>query len=119
MIISKIINNTNKGYISAKRDPIFKGKTVDLYDEIIQGHVHFKMLTEDDKTRFRTIRALGMAYLNDPIDCASYVIIKEKEIGYDVSEILVPFEKNKMINSILKSDMPDKDSISRFVSYRR
>lgn len=115
---SKIIIDDNNGYISAKKDPIFKGKMVNFYDEIIQGHVHFKMLTEDDKTRFRTIRALGMAYLNDPIDCASYVIIKEKEIGYDVEEILVPFERNKMIDSILKSDMPDRDSISKFVSYR-
>lgn len=115
---SKIISPYNNGYISAKKDPIFQGKTVDFYDEIIQGHVHFKMLTEDDMTRFRTIKALGMAYLDAPIDYASYVIIKEKDIGYDVEEILVPFERNKMITSILKSDMPDKDTISKFISYR-
>lgn len=116
---SQIRNDYNKGYISAKIEPIFKGKKVDYYDEIIQGHVHFKMLTEDDKTRVRSIRALGIAYLDDPTSSASYIIIKEKEVGYDVEEILVPFNRDKMIESILKSDMPNKDTISKFISYKR
>lgn len=111
-------NPENLGFVSAKKDSLFNGKKVNIYDEIIQGHVHFKLLTEDEKTRFRTIRAVGMAYGMDPIDSASYVIIKEKEIGYDVEEILVSFDRNKMIESILKSDMPDKNTISKFVSYR-
>lgn len=121
LIDSKIknISDYNQGYISAKNDPLFDGKKVDYYDEIIQGHVHFKMLTEDSKTKIRTIRALGMAYLQDPIDSASYIIIHEKEEGYDIEEILVPFNRSKMIDSILKSDMPNKDLISKFVLYKR
>ena len=115
---SKIIIPRNAGFLSAKNEPIFDGKTVDYYDEIIQGHVHFKYLTEDDKVRIRTIRAAGMAYGNDPIDYASYIVIKEKEIGYDVEEVLVPFDRDKMLKSIDESSMPDKDTINMFVSRR-
>ena len=104
------------GFVSAKKDPIFNGKTIDYYDEVIQGHVHFKLLTEDDKVKIRTIRAAGMAYGNDPIDYASYIIIREKEIGYDVEEVLVPFDRDKMLKSIDDSSMPDKYTINKFVS---
>lgn len=116
---SKIIIPENAGFLSAKNDPIFGGKTVDYYDEIIQGHVHFKFLTEDEKVKIRTIRAAGMAYGKDPIDYASYIIIKEKEIGYDVEEILVPFDRDKMLRSIDNSTMPYKDTINTFVSRRQ
>lgn len=115
---SKIIIPENAGFLSAKNDPIFDGKIVDYYDEIIQGHVHFKFLTEDEKVRIRTIRAAGMAYGNDPIDYASYIVIKEKEIGYDVEEVLVPFDRDKMLKSIDESSMPYKDTINMFVSRR-
>ncbi len=115
---SKIVIPENAGFISAKNEPIFGGRKVDYYDEIIQGHVHFKFLTEDDKVKIRTIRAAGMAYGADPIDYASYIIIKEKEIGYDVEEILVPFDRNKMLKSIDNSSMPDKDRINKFVGRR-
>ena len=106
------------GFGSAKKDPIFGGKRVSEYDEIIQGHVHFKFLTEDEKVRIRTIRAAGIGYGKDPIDYASYIIIKEKEIGYDVEEVLVRFDRDKMLKSIDESTMPCKDTINRFVSRR-
>ena len=106
------------GFVSAKNDRIFGGKTIDNYDEIIEGHVHFKLLTEDEKVKVRTLRAAGMAYGKDPIDLASYIIIREKEIGYDVEEILVPFDRSKMLKSIDDSDMPFKDSVNKFVSRR-
>ena len=109
----------DKGFLSAKNDLLFDGKTVDQYDEIIQGHVHFKFLTEDEKSLIRTIRAAGIAYgVNDPIDFASYIIISEKQYGYDVEEILVPFDRERMLKSINDSDMPDKSTINRFVSKR-
>lgn len=108
----------NAGFLSAKKDPIFDGKTVDYYDEIIQGHVHFKFLTEDENVKIRTIRAAGMAYGKDPIDYASYIIIKEKDIGYDVEEILVPFNREATLKSIDDSSMPDKDTINKFISRR-
>ena len=106
------------GFVSAKKDPIFDGKKIDYYDEVIQGHVHFKLLTEDEKVKIRSIRAAGMAYGKDPIDYASYIVIKEKEIGYDVEEVLVPFNREAMLKSIDSSSMPDKDTINRFVSRR-
>lgn len=113
---SKIIAPENAGFLSAKNDPIFGGKKIDYYDEVIQGHVHFKFLTEDENVRIRTIRALGMAYGNSPLDYASYIIIKEKEIGYDVEEILVPFNRDLMLKNIDDSSMPYKDTINRFVA---
>ena len=107
------------GFVSAKKDPIFGGKKIDYYDEVIQGHVHFKVLTEDEKVKIRSIRAAGMAYgKGEPIDYASYIIIKEKEIGYDVEEVLVPFDREAMLRNIDSSSMPDKDTINRFVARR-
>ena len=116
--LSKSTSPEYAGFVSAKNDPIFNGKTIDFYDEIIQGHVHFKFLTEDEKVRIRSIRAAGMAYGNDPIDYASYIIIREKEIGYDIEEVLVPFDREAMLKSIDDSTMPDKETINKFVSRR-
>ena len=45
-------------------------------------------------------------------------VIKEKEIGYDVEEVLIPFDRDKMLKSIDESSMPDKDTINMFVSRR-
>ena len=106
----------DKGFASAKKDTLFDGKKIDEFDEIIQGHVHFKFLTEDEKTKIRTIRAAGIGYGNDPVDFASYIIIKEKKEGYDVLEVLVPFDRKSMLKRIDESTMPDKDTINRFVS---
>lgn len=120
-IIDELSRSTlpkHAGFVSAKKDPIFGGKKIDYYDEVIQGHVHFKFLTEDEKVRIRTIRAAGMAYGKDPIDYASYIIIKEKDIGYDVEEVLVPFDRAAMLKSIDDSSMPDKNTINKFVSRR-
>ena len=66
--------------------------------------------------KIRTIRAAGIAYGKDPIDCASYIIIREKEIGYDVEEVLVPFDRMATLKSIDDSSMPYKDVINKFVS---
>ena len=106
----------DRGFVSAKKDPIFGGKKIDAYDEIIQGHVHFKLLTEDEKIKIRSIRAAGIAYGKDPVDYASYIIIKEKEIGYDVEEVLVKYDRDKMLKSIDQSSMPDTSEIDRYVS---
>lgn len=116
---SKIIIPENRGFLSAKNDPLFGGKRIDYYDEVIQGHVHFKFLTEDEKVKVRSIRALGMAYGEDPTDHASYIIIKEKEIGYDVEEILVPFNRELLLKSIDNSNVPNKEIINKFVSRRK
>lgn len=107
-----------KGYLSGLNDPIFSGKKVDFFDAIIQGHVHWKMFEKSDSTEFYSIRAVGMAYKKDPIDTASYVILTEKKDGFNLEEILVKFDREKMEYRILNCDNPD-DTIKKFVNFRR
>lgn len=106
-----------KGYLSAKDEPLFSGHRVDFYDAIIQGHIHFKMYEKGNNTNFYSIRAVGMAYGKDPVDTASYVILREKtnNMGYDLEEVLVKYDREKMKYSILKSDGP-MDSIKKFTN---
>ena len=59
--------------------------------------------------------AVGMAYRNDPIDTASYVVLTEKENDYDLEEVLVRFDREKMEYNILSSDSPDS-TIQRFTN---
>lgn len=94
-----------KGYLSANDDPLFRKKRVDYFDAVIQGHVHFKMYEESGKTKFWTIRAVGLGYVNAPRDEASYVIVKEKEKGFDVEEVLIKYNRQKMISNILSSEV--------------
>lgn len=103
-----------KGCLSALRDPLFSRQTIDKYDAIIQGHVHWKIYEQSPKTDFYSIRAVGMAYKKDPVDTASYVILTEKEDGYDFEEILVRYDREKMIASVLNCDSPDT-SIQKFI----
>ena len=89
-------------------EPLFNGNKVTDYDSVLQGHVHFEMFEEGKNTSFYTLRAVGMAYGNDPIDTASYVILKEKRNnqGFDVQKVLVKFNRKKLENEILNSDGP-------------
>lgn len=108
-----------KGYLSAINDPLFAGRKVDFFDSVIQGHVHWKIYESSDKTNFYSIRAVGMAYRNDPVDTASYVILTEKkEGGFELEEVLVKYDREKMLYSILNSDSPD-NLIYRFVNYSK
>ena len=107
-----------RGVLDAKRDPLFKGKTLDFFDAIIQGHVHWKLYdpaTEEKRPSFYSIRAAGMAYREDKTDTASYVILKEKENhkGFDLEEVLVTFDREKMIATILNLTNPE-DPIRKF-----
>lgn len=106
-----------KGYISAMEEPLFARKMVDFYDAVIQGHVHWKLYDETQSTKFYSIRAVGMAYRKDPIDTASYVILKEHDKGFDLEEVLVKYDREKMISSILSSSSPDQ-TIKRFTNMR-
>ena len=65
-------------------------------------------------------KAFSLAYIENKQLTGAEVplIIREKEIGYDVEEILVPFDRSKMLKSIDDSDMPFKDSVNKFVSRR-
>lgn len=107
-----------RGYLSGLKDPLFSGKRVDFFDAIIQGHVHWKFYEKSDSTEFYSIRAVGMAYKEDPIDTASYVILTEKDNGFTLEEVLVKFDREKLEYSILNCDNPD-DTIKKFVSFGR
>ena len=104
-----------RGFVSALDEPLFASKRVDFFDAIIQGHVHWKIYESSPSTDFYSIRAVGMAYAKDQIDTASYVILSEKTNGYDLEEVLVKYDREKMKYSILNSDMPDQ-TIQRFVN---
>ena len=102
--------------LSATNEPLFDGQTIDTYDEVIQGHVHYKLEDFSLEPPVHTIHALGIAYNDDePADLASYVVLNETETGYEMEEILVPFDRDKMLMAIENSDMPDKSQIKRFV----
>ena len=106
-------------YLSGKVDPLLFGHTVDMYDAIIQGHVHFKLYEESDKEKFISVRAVGMAYgKEEPVDCASYVILRETTDGFEVEERLVRFNREKMETSIISCNMPGKGRIEKFVQKR-
>jgi hypothetical protein len=108
-----------KGIISAQKNPLFNGKQVDIFNAVIQGHVHWKIYEESTSTRFYSIRAVGMAYGKDNVDTASYVVLKEKKQGgYDFEEVLVRYDRDKMIQSILNSDSPDH-IIEKFVGINK
>lgn len=113
--ISDNVSPEDRGFLSASKDPLFNGEKVDKFDAIIQGHVHWKLYEESKSTKFYSIRAVGMAYKGDPNDMASYALLKEKTNGgFDFEEILVPYDREKMLGSINKSNMPS-DTISKFV----
>lgn len=97
-----------KGYVSALEKPLFAKKKIAYFDAIVQGHVHFKIYEHGDSVDYYSIRAVGMAYQKDPVDTASYVILNEKKLGYEVEEVLVKFDREKMVYSILNCGSPDK-----------
>ncbi len=120
MILSKYGKDSPimRGYLSAIDEPLFSGKRVNFFDSVIQGHVHWKIYESSDSTNYYSIRAVGMAYGKDPIDTASYVILSEKNDGFNFEEILVKFDREKMEYSILNSNCPDSQ-IYKFVNLRK
>ena len=98
------------GYISADKEPLFNGHSVSFYDAIVQGHVHFKLYEKGGNTDFYTLRGVGLGYSEtDDVNMASYVILKERtdEKGFDVEEVLVKYNRARMIASIFNSDNTD------------
>lgn len=97
-----------KGYLSAREYPIFDGKMVNCYDSIIQGHLHRNLYEKGKETEFYSIRAVALHFDEDPIDMAFYVVLKEKvnNQGFDVEKVYIPFDRDRMINTILSSGEP-------------
>ena len=109
-----------KGYIAARDEPLFDGKKVDSYDAVFQGHVHFGMSEKGENTDFYTVRGLGIAYnKNQANDEAFYIVLKEKinNQGYDIEEVLVKFDREKM-QCTINSSNGDMSEISKFTTKR-
>lgn len=106
-----------RGYLSAQNEPLFKGKSITFYDAVIQGHTHFKLEDKDSPIPIHSIRAVGMAYGTDPVDTASYVILREKTNGegFDMEEVLVKYDRETMRKKIEESTNPSQ-KISKFTS---
>lgn len=101
-------NPSMKGYVSARDYPIFDGKTVDYYDAIIQGHMHRNLYEKGNNIEFFSIRAVSLHFDKDPINLAFYIILHEKinNTGFDIEKVYVPFDRERMIDTIIRSDEP-------------
>ena len=58
-----------------------------------------------------------MAYDKDPINYASYIVLQEKENGFDIEEVLVEYDRSKMEWKILESENSNM-TIKRYVRMR-
>lgn len=106
-----------RGYVSARDNPLFEGKSVSEYDAIIQGHAHFEMTDKLHDTSIYTLRAVGMGYGKDYNDTACYYVLKEKKDGgFDVEKRLVQYNRNNLISDIYTSELPDKSRILKYVN---
>ena len=111
------------GYLSAYNEPMFPtgqpgiGKKLTVFDDVFQGHVHFKLEDPTEQTNYHTLRAVGMGYRNDPINTASYVILNEfidqetGKKGFDIEEVLVEFDREKMIYKVINDTTLDSRMI--------
>lgn len=123
--LTEILSKTPNAYYQARlevlkkviAEPLFEGKILNVFDAIIQGHIHWKINDDNASPIFHSIRALGMAYGTDSNNKASYVILTETEYGYTMEEVLVKFDRDHMLAAIDDSDMPDKTLIKKFVQY--
>lgn len=106
--------NSKKGYISYCEDPLFYQDghllTVEDYDIVIQGHVHFNAEEFDGKTSFYTLRAAGIGYSTpNEKNQASYMILRETSHGVEAETITVPFDREKMEHSINYIELVNSD----------
>ncbi len=109
---SKLNKPFCKGFKSSFKEPLFNGKKITDFDYIFQGHVHFPSI---EKTPINTIYTVCMAYKHKNI--ATYIILKEKEIGFDIEEVFVTFDRDKMLERVRLSDMPDKSLINKYLRH--
>ncbi len=100
------------GFRDSYKNPLFNGKSPFEYDYIFQGHVHYKSIVKSPTTIFYTV---GMVYREDNI--ATYIILKEKDDGFDIEEVFVNFDRDKMLKRVEKSDLPSKGLINKYLRY--
>jgi len=104
-----VLSYKSKGILSALNEPLFNGKSVFTFDDIFFGHVHWELEDHTETTNFHCVRGVAIAYRNDPIDEACYMIIKEKtnNKGFDIEKVLVKYDRKRMEESIMSSTNKD------------
>ena len=112
-----IKNKDNKkafydGFRSSYKDPLFNGKSPFEYDYVFQGHVHFKSKVISPTTIFYTV---GMAYYKN--NMATYIILEENNNDILIKEVYVTFNREKLLDRVRKSDLPDKALINKFLRW--
>ncbi len=85
-------------------------KTVNDYDIVIQGHVHFSSVVQSDKTLFHTMRGLAMGD-KDNKDKASYIVLKEENNDVIIEERVVHFDREGMRKSIENANYPNQKAL--------
>lgn len=106
--------DSKKGYISYCEDPLFYQDghllTIEDYDMVVQGHLHFNAKEFDGNTSIYTLRAVGMGYKKaSEKNQASYMILTETNEGVEVETITVPFDREKMEYSINHTELVNSD----------
>ena len=111
------ITKENYGYLDAKDKPIFDGKSVNDYEYVFQGHVHFDMSDKLNNTYIYTVRAAGMGYKDADKNMAHYIILKEKKDGtFDIEKEYINYNKKSLISNISSSSIPHKEKVLRFLN---
>lgn len=115
-IINKIIMQDNKCLIDSLSNPIFNGKTINSYDYIFQGHVHYEIEDKINNTNIYTLRACGMGWDNYQKLTARVYILKEKKDGtFDIEKVSPYYNKTNLICNIKSSSLPYKEKILNYL----
>ncbi len=105
----------NVGALEAKKRPIFDGKTIDSYDDVIFGHYHFERFSapnEKRHTAFHSLNAGGVAIY----DKAIYYIIEPSTNGYNINRKSVPYDREKLLYDVDRCDFPNKKKFKFYIN---
>lgn len=107
--------DSNPLYMSYYNDPLFNGKKYTNYDYIFEGHVHFKSLLKHNSTTIYTLDALAVGRPSHKKEYASYIIVTiDNEVK--IEEKFVKYDYETMIERIKKSDIPDKNTLLKYLN---
>lgn len=106
-------NPALRGYLSSILQPLFyennELKTVYDYDYILQGHTHFEVLEKNQNTTFYAIRGAALGFdREDSIEQARYLILTVENEHITFESVEVPYDREKMIHSILHAKKPNQ-----------
>ena len=85
---------------------------------VFQGHIHFE---KESLNGIITLRGAGIGNQNDNQALAYCLVLTEKEDGYDIEKVLIPYDRNNLKYDILESSMNghDKSKMGSWVGVKR